>query len=125
MLGKVNRIGQASFHYIDDTRQPTIEAALLPQVAPCEMAFSDGALHYQAIARAQGLSYMVLVAGRRTSRTLQACHSDTVTRLYAQWKGDVRNLWGGPASKYLDGYAIWMVALKSTDPMAIFPAVIR
>lgn len=125
MLGRANRIGQASFHYIDDTRQPTIEAAFLRQVAPREMAFFDGALHYQAIARAQGLSYMVLVAGRRTSRALQACHLDTVTRLYTQWKGDVRKLWGGPASKYLDGYAIWMVARRSTDPMAIFRAVIR
>lgn len=89
------------------------------------MVLLDGAPQYDAFARAKGISYKVLIGGRRTSNTPMAYHLNTVNNLYAEWKGDFRRRWRRPASKYLDGYARWMVAGRSTEPLALFRAIIE
>lgn len=124
LLGVVDRTGQARFQHIRDNRQSTIEAALMPQVAPDAMVLFDGAPQYEAIARARGISYTVLVSGRRWETTPKAYHLNTVNSLHAEWKGEFRKRWRGPASKYLDGYARWMVARRNTVPLAMFRAII-
>lgn len=88
------------------------------------MVLFDGASQYEAIARARGLSYKVLIGGRRSSRTPKAYHLNTVNSLNAQWKDDFRKRWRGPASKYLDGYVRWMVARRSAEPLSEFRASI-
>ncbi|MGR3565059.1 MAG: IS1595 family transposase [Heliomarina sp.] len=124
LLGVVDRTGLASFQHIRDNKQPTIEAALMPQVAPDAMVLFDGAPQYEAIARTRGFSYTVLVSGRRWKSTPKAYHLNTVNSLHAEWKGEFRKKWRGPASKYLDGYARWMVARRHGDPLTIFRALL-
>jgi hypothetical protein len=124
ILGVVDRAGRATFQHIPDTRQPTIETALVPQVAPDAMVLFDGAPQYEAIARARGITYAVLVAGRRSRQMPKAYHLNSVNSLHAQWKNDFRKRWRGPATKYLDGYTRWMVARRNSDPLAMFRAII-
>ena len=107
-----------------DTLQPTIETTLVPQVAPDAMVLFDGAPQYEAIARARGISYKVLVAGRRTKRMPKAYHLNSVNSLHSEWKRDFRGRWRGPETKYLDGYTRWMVARRDSDPLAIFRSII-
>ena len=96
---------------------------LAPQVAPDAMVLFDGAPQYQAVARARDLSHSVLVAGRRGARTPPAYHLNTVNALHAQWK-EIRTAWRGPATKYLDGYARWLVARRDGDTLTLFHAMI-
>ena len=124
ILGVVDRTGRATFQHMPDTLQPTIEATLVPQVAPDAMVLFDGAPQYEAIAKARGLSFKVLVAGRRTKQMPKAYHLNSVNSLHSEWKRDFRGRWRGPATKYLDGYARWMVARRSTDPLAFFRTLI-
>ena len=124
ILGVVDRTGRATFQHMPNTLQPTIEATLVPQVAPDAMVLFDGAPQYEAIAKARGLSFKVLVAGRRTKQMPKAYHLNSVNSLHSEWKRDFRGRWRGPATKYLDGYARWMVARRSTDPLAFFRAII-
>ena len=124
ILGVVDRSGHASFEHIRNTTQPTIDAALVPQVAPDAMDLFDGAPQYEAIARAHGLSFKVLIAGKRTKKMPNAYHLNGVNSLHSQWKRDFRTRWRGPATKYLDGYARWMVTRRSNDPLAVFRAIL-
>ena len=124
ILGVVDRTGRATFQHMPDTLQPTIEATLVPQVAPDAMVLFDGAPQYEAIAKARGLSFKVLVAGRRTKQMPKAYHLNSVNSLHSEWKRDFRGRWRGPATKYLDGYARWMVARRSTDPLAFFRTIL-
>ena len=124
ILGVVDRTGRATFQHMPNTLQPTIEAKLVPQVAPDAMVLFDGAPQYEAIAKARGLSFKVLVAGRRTKQMPKAYHLNSVNSLHSEWKRDFRGRWRGPATKYLDGYARWMVARRSTDPLAFFRTLI-
>lgn len=124
ILGVVDRSGHASFEHIRNTTQPTIDAALVPQVTPDAMVLFDGAPQYEAIARAHGLSFKVLIAGKRTKKMPNAYHLNGVNSLHSQWKRDFRARWRGPATKYLDGYARWMVTRRSNDPLAIFRAIL-
>lgn len=124
ILGVVDRSGRASFQHIPNTSQPTIEATLVPQVAPDAMLLFDGAPQYEAIARARGLSFKVLVAGRRSKRMHKAYHLNSVNSLHAQWKDHFRKRWRGPATKYLDGYTRWMVARRDSDPLTIFRSML-
>lgn len=124
ILGVVDRAGQATFQHIANTRQPTIEAALVPQVAPDALVLFDGAPQFEAIAKARGISYEVLVAGRRSRHMPKAYHLNSVNSLHSEWKKDFRGRWRGPATKYLDGYTRWMVARRGTDPLAAFRAII-
>jgi transposase-like protein len=124
ILGVVDRTGRATFQHIPDTRQPSIEAALVPQVSPDAMVLFDGAPQYEAIAKARGISYEVLIAGRRSPRMPKAYHLNSVNSLHAQWKRDFRKRWRGPATKYLDGYTRWMVARQNTEPLAMFRAIL-
>jgi len=124
LLGVVDRTRQVSFQHIGDNKQPSNEAALVPQVVPDAMALFGDAPQYEAVARTRGISYQVLVSGRRWKSTPKAYHLNTVNSLRAQWKDDFRKRWRGPASKYLDGYARRMVARRSSDPLAMFRAII-
>jgi len=65
ILGVIDRVGHKSFQHIPNKRQPSIDAALMPQVASDAMVLFDGAPQYEAAAKARGISYHVLVAGRR------------------------------------------------------------
>ena len=124
ILGVVDREGRASFQHTGDIRQPTLDAALTPQVAPDAMVLFDGAPQYEAVAKARGLSHHVLVAGRRGKRTPKAYHLNSVNSLHAEWKNDFRKIWRGPATKCLGGYTRWMAARRDTDPLALFRAII-
>jgi hypothetical protein len=124
ILGVVDRSGRASFEHIWKSTQPKIEAALVPQVARDAFVLFDAAPQYEAIAKARGLSYKVLVGGRRKKNMPKAWHLNTVNLLHSQWKRDFRGKFRGPATKYLDGYARWMVARRSQDPVALFRAII-
>ncbi|WP_283638313.1 IS1595 family transposase [Marinovum algicola] len=124
LLGVVDRTGAASFQLIADTKQPTIDAALAPQVAGDAMMLFDGAPQYEAIARARGLSYKVLIAGRRSRTTPKAFHLNSVNGLHAEWKSDFRTPFRGPATKYLAGYARWMVARRKGGAVEAFRAIL-
>src|SRR5690606_18492965 len=124
ILGVVDRTGAASFQHIADTKQPTIDAALAPQVAGDVMVLFDGAPQYEAIAKARGLSYKVLIAGRRSKTTPKAFHLNSVNELHAEWKRDFRTPFRGPATKYLAGYAKWMVARRRGDAVGAFRAML-
>ncbi len=123
ILGVVDRVGHKSFQHIASKKQPSIDAALMPQVARDAMVLFDGAPQYEAIAKARGLSYHVLIGGRRRRRTPKAFHLNTVNSLHADWDKFIP-LWRGPATKYLDGYARWMVARRDTDPARLFRSII-
>lgn len=123
ILGIVDREGRANFAHTGNIRQATLDAVLAPQVATDAVVLFDGAPQYQAVARARGLSHSVLVAGRRGARTPPAYHLNTVNALHAQWK-EIRTTWRGPATKYLDGYARWLVARRDGDPAAVFRAML-
>jgi transposase-like protein len=124
ILGIVDRNGGAVFQHIADTKQPTIDAALTPLVASDAMVLFDGAPQYEAIARNRGLSFKVLVAGRRSRSTPKAYHLNSVNGLHAEWKRDFRTPFRGPASKYLAGYARWMVARRKGDAVVSFRAML-
>lgn len=111
VLGVADRSGRANLTYIPDTRQPTIAAALLPQVAPDALLLSDGAPQYQAIATAAGLGYWMLVGGRRSFRTPATYHLNTINSLHARWKEFLKPF-RGPATRNLDGYARWLIARR-------------
>ncbi|MCK0167802.1 IS1595 family transposase [Jannaschia sp. S6380] len=123
ILGVVDRAGRASFQHLFDKRQPAIDAALVPQVAPDAMVLFDGAPQYEAIAKSRGISYHILYGGKRGRRTPRAYHLNTVNSLHAQWEEFIPQ-WRGPATKYLDGYARWLVARRWADPVSLFRAVI-
>lgn len=124
ILGVVDRTGRATFQHMQNTLQPTIEATLVPQLAPDAMVLFDGAPQYEAIAKARGISFKVLVGGRRTKRMPKAYHLNSVNSLHSEWKRDFRGRWRGPATKYLDGYARWMVARRDSDPLFFFRSII-
>lgn len=124
ILGVVDRTGKATFQHIPDNKQPTIEAALVPQVAPDAIVLFDGAPQYEAIAKARGFTYEVLIKGRRGRRTPKAHHLNSVNGLHAEWKDWFRKIWRGPATKNLDGYTRWMAARRDTDPIGIFRQII-
>lgn len=124
ILAVVDRTGQASFQHLLDNTQPSIEAVLVPQVASDAMVLFDGAPQYEAIAKARGISFVVLVAGRRTKLMPKAYHLNSVNSLHAEWKKDFRGRWRGPATKNLDGYTRWMVARRNSDPLAVFRSII-
>ena len=124
ILGVADRNGRATFQHIPNNRQPTVEAALVPQVAADAMVLFDAAPQYEAIAKARGISFAVLVGGHRSKRMPRAFHLNTVNSLHAQWKDNFRKRWRGPATKYLDGYTRWMVARREADPLALFRAMI-
>lgn len=124
ILGIVDRTGGASFQHIADAKQPTIDAALAPQVASDAMVLFDGAPQYEAIAKAHGLSYWVLVGGKRSKATPNAFHLNSVNELHAEWKRDFRTPFRGPATKYLAGYARWMVARRKGDAVGAFRAML-
>ncbi len=63
ILGVVDRAGRATLQHITNIRQPTIEAALVPQVAPDAMLPFDGAPQYETIPRPRGMACEVLIAG--------------------------------------------------------------
>ncbi|MDO5758792.1 MAG: IS1595 family transposase [Rhodobacterales bacterium] len=125
ILGVVDRSGKATFQHIRDTLQPTIDAALVPQVAPDAIVPFDGAPQYEAIAKANKITYEVLIKGRRGRRTPKAHHLNSVNSLHAEWKKDFQPIWRGPATKNLDGYTRWMVARRDTDPIRIFRQIIE
>jgi len=52
ILGVMDRTGRATFQYMQNTLPPTVEATLVPQVAPDTMVLFDGAPQYEAIAKA-------------------------------------------------------------------------
>ena len=120
ILGVVDRTGRTTFQHMADTLQPTI----VPQVAFDAMVLLNGAPQYEAIARARGTSYNVLVAGRRTKRMPKTYHLNSVSSLHPEWKRDFRGRWRGPAAKYLDGYTRWMLARRDSDPLAILQSII-
>ena len=124
ILGVVDRNGSATFQHIRDNKQPTIEAALVPQVAAGAIVHFDGAPQYEAIAKARGITYEVLIKGRRGRQTPKAHHLNSVNDLHAEWKDWFRKIWRGPATKNLDGYTRWMAARRGTDPIALFRAII-
>ena len=124
ILGVVDRSGKATFQHIKDTQQPTIEAALVPQVAPDAIVLFDGAPQYEAIAKARGITYEVLIKGRRGRRTPKAHHLNSVNNLHFEWKDWFRKIWRGPATKNLDGYTRWMAARWGTDPVGVFRSII-
>lgn len=109
LLGVADRTGRTSLTYIPDRRQPTIAAALLPQVAPDALLLSDGAPQYEAIAKAAGMGYWMLVGGRRSRLTPTTYHLNTVNSLHARWKAFLKPF-RGPATRNLDGYARWLIA---------------
>ncbi|WP_176556282.1 IS1595 family transposase [Rubellimicrobium rubrum] len=109
LLGIADREGRTALLRMPDTKQPSIEAALLPRIAPDVFLLSDGAPQYGAIAKAAGLGYWMLVAGRRSRITPATYHLNTVNGLHARWK-TFRRPFCGPATKNLDGYARWMLA---------------
>lgn len=123
-LGIVDREGRARFQHTGNVRQPTLDAALAPEVAPDAMVLFDGAPQYAAVARTRGLSHHVLVGGRRRKRTPMAYHLNTVNALHAQWD-EISKSWRGPATKYLDGYARWLAARRDGDPIALFRAIVK
>ncbi len=124
ILGVVDRTGQASFQHMPDNTQPSIEVKLVPLVAIDAMVLFDGAPQYEAIAQGRGISYTVLVSGRRGRLTPKAYHLNTVNSLHAYWKDHFRKKFHGPATHNLDGYTRWMVARRNTAPLEIFRAII-
>jgi len=54
----------------------------------------------------------------------KAYHLNSVNSLHSEWKRDFRGRWRGPATKYLDGYARWMVARRQGNPLAMFRSII-
>jgi transposase-like protein len=124
ILGVVDRTGTASFQHIATNKQPDIEAALIPQVSSDALLLFDRAPQYEAIAKARGISYEILLAGKRSARMPKAYHLNSVNSLHALWKADFRKKWRGPATKYLDGYTRWMVARRGGDGLATFRAML-
>lgn len=59
----------------------------------------------------------MLVAARRRRLTPKAYHV-----IHADWEKFIP-LWRGPATKNFDGYAKWMVARRSTDPVRLFRSI--
>lgn len=108
VLGIADREGRTALVRMPDTKQPSIEAALLPRIAPDSYLLSDGAPPYGAIAKAAGLRYWMLVAGRRSPYTPATYHLNTVNGLHERWKGFLRPF-RGPATKNLEAYARWMI----------------
>lgn len=124
ILGVVDRTGAANFEHIADEKQLTIEAVWLPQVAADAILLFDGAPQYEAAARTRGLSYKVLVGGRRTRTTPKAYHLNSVNGLHSEWKSGFCKPFRGPATKYLAGYAKWMVARHKGDAVGVFRAML-
>jgi len=57
------------------------------------MVLFDGAPQYEAIAKSRGISFKVLIAGRRNRQMPKAYHLNSVNSLHAQWKDDFRPRW--------------------------------
>jgi len=113
ILGVVDRTGRATFQHMQNTLQPTIDTTLVPQVAPDVIVLFDGAPQYEAIAKARGLSFKVLVGGRRTKRMPKAYHLNSVNSLHSEWKRDFRGRWRGTGDKL----SRWLRALDGGAEM--------
>lgn len=124
ILGVVDRAGQVSFQHIPTNKQPAIEAALFPQASSDALLLFEQAPQYEAIARARGIFYTVLLAGKCGPRMPKAYHLNSVNSLHASWKEHFRKKWRGPATKNLDGYTRWMAARRKGDALATFRAML-
>jgi len=55
-------------------------------------------------AKARGITYEILIKGRRGRRTPKAHHLNSVSNLYLKWKDWFRKLWRCPVTKNLDSF---------------------
>ncbi len=122
LLTVADRGGHRVLRRIPDVKDITIEASLVPILAPDAVLCTDRAPRYAALTRKNRIEHFMVsnAPGRRLASP--AHHIQNVNAMHARYKEFIRQF-RGPASKYLDRYLRWFLLQRQCSPIEVFGQV--
>lgn len=119
LLTAADRGGHRLLRRIPDVKEITIEASLLPILAPDAVLCTDRAPRYAALTRKHGIEHFTVgnAPGRRLASP--AHHIQNVNAMQAGYKEFIRQF-RGPASIYLDRYLRWFLLRRRSSAVEVF-----